>query len=104
MSEITGRVRIGKILTFFIDVRVFSKLENRFGMITGRHIKVMSFSRRMATVPFVSCEVEQYSNVGDLGNSRERSVNALESKMNAPDPRGSSSTKPCDTSPIHTLS
>ena len=33
----------------------FSKLENRFGMITGRNIKGMSYSRWMATVPFVSC-------------------------------------------------
>ena len=32
------RVRIGKILTFSIDERVFSKLENRFGMITGKNI------------------------------------------------------------------
>ena len=38
------RVRIGKILTFSINERVFSELENRFGMITGRTIKGMSFS------------------------------------------------------------
>ena len=36
MPEIMRRVRIGKILTF-IDERVFSKLENIFGMITGRN-------------------------------------------------------------------
>ena len=55
MPEITRRFRIGKILTFFIDERVFNKLENRFGMIMGRNIKSMSFSRWMAMVPFVSC-------------------------------------------------
>ena len=37
-----------------VDERVFSKLENRFGMITGRNINGMSFSRCMATVLFVS--------------------------------------------------
>ena len=47
MPEITRRVRIGKILTFLIDERDFSKLENRFGMITGRNIKGISFSRWM---------------------------------------------------------
>ena len=36
MPEITRRVRIGKILTFSSDERVFSKLEKRIGMITGR--------------------------------------------------------------------
>ena len=54
MPEITRGVRIENILTFFIDERIFSKLENRFGMITGRNIKGMSFSRWMATVSFVS--------------------------------------------------
>ena len=48
------RVRIGHILTFSIDERVFSKLENRFGILTGRNIKGISFSRWMATVLFVS--------------------------------------------------
>ena len=47
-------VRIGKILTFSIDERVFRKLDNRFGMLTGRNIKSMIFSRWMTTVPFVS--------------------------------------------------
>ena len=32
------RVRVGETLTFTIDERVFSKLENKFGMITGRNI------------------------------------------------------------------
>ena len=36
MPEITRKVRIGKILTFSIDERVFGKLENTFDMITGR--------------------------------------------------------------------
>ena len=54
MPEVTRRVRIGIILTFSMGERFFSKLENRFGMITGRNIKGMSFSRWMATVPFVS--------------------------------------------------
>ena len=54
MPEITRRVRIGKILTFSIDERVFSTLGNRFGMITGRNIKGMSFSRWMTTIAFVS--------------------------------------------------
>ena len=49
------RVRIGRILTYSIDERVFSKLENRYDMITGKNTKVLSFSRCMATVPFVSC-------------------------------------------------
>ena len=47
-------VRIGKILTVSIDERIFCKLENRFEMITDRNIKVMSFSRWMAMVLFVS--------------------------------------------------
>ena len=38
MPEITRRVRIGKILKFSIDQRVFSKMENRFGMLTDRTI------------------------------------------------------------------
>ena len=38
MPEITRRVRVGKTLTFSINERVFNKLENRFGMITGRNI------------------------------------------------------------------
>ena len=54
MSEITRRVRVGKILTFSVDERVFIKLENRFDIITDKNIKGMSFSRWMATVPFVS--------------------------------------------------
>ena len=54
MPEITKRVIIGKILTFSINKKVFSKLENRFGMITGRNMLGMSFSRWMAMVPFVS--------------------------------------------------
>ena len=54
MLEITRRDRIEKILTFSIDDIVLSKLENRFGMITGRIMQGMSFSRWMATVPFVS--------------------------------------------------
>ena len=54
MPEIMRRARIGKILTFSIDERVFSELENRFGMITSRIIKGMNFSRWMPTVPFVS--------------------------------------------------
>ena len=54
MPEIMRSVRIGKILTFSNDERVFSKLENRFGMITDRNIKDMSFSRWMATVLFMS--------------------------------------------------
>ena len=54
MPEITRRIRIGKILTFSIDGRGFSQLDNRFGMITGRIIKDVSFSRLMTTVPFVS--------------------------------------------------
>ena len=54
MPEITRKVRITKILTFTTDERVFSDLENRFGMITGRNIKGMSFSRWTATVLFDS--------------------------------------------------
>ena len=54
MPEITRRVRVGKILTFSIDEKVFSKLENGFGMMMGRNIQGMSFSRWMATVPLVS--------------------------------------------------
>ena len=50
----TERVRIGKILTFSIDERVFITLENRFCLITGRNIQGMCFSRWMAAVPFVS--------------------------------------------------
>ena len=38
MPEITRRVRIKKILIVSIDESVFSKLENRFGMIMGRNI------------------------------------------------------------------
>ena len=53
MPEITRKVRIGR-LTFSIDESVFSKLENRFGMITDRNIKGLSFSRWMATVLFES--------------------------------------------------
>ena len=41
-------------MTFSIDEKISSKLENRFGMITGRNIKGRSFSRWMGTVPFVS--------------------------------------------------
>ena len=48
------RVRIGKILTFSINEKVCSKLEDRFGMITGRNIRGMSFSSWMATLLFVS--------------------------------------------------
>ena len=44
MPEITRRVRIGKIFTFSIDEKDFSKLENRSGMITSRNIKGMSRS------------------------------------------------------------
>ena len=44
MPEITRRVRIGKILTFSIDERVYSKLKNRFGMITNRNINYMIFT------------------------------------------------------------
>ena len=55
MPEITRRVRIGMILTFSIDEKFLSKLENRFGMVMGRNIQGMSFNRWMATVPFVSC-------------------------------------------------
>ena len=55
MPEITKRVRIVKILTFSIDERAFSKLENRCVMIMGRNIKSMSFSKWMAMVLFVSC-------------------------------------------------
>ena len=55
MPEITRKVRIGKILIFSIDERVFSKLENKFAMIMGRNIKGMSFSRWLAMVPFMSC-------------------------------------------------
>ena len=51
MTEITRRIRIGNILIFSIDERVCSKLENKFGMITGRNVKGMSFSRWMTTVP-----------------------------------------------------
>ena len=51
MPDITKRVRIGK--TFSIDEKVFSKLENRFGMITGRNIKGMNLNRWIATVLFV---------------------------------------------------
>ena len=54
MPEIMKRVRIGKILTFAIDERVFIKLENKFSMIAGRNIWGMIFNRWMATVPFVS--------------------------------------------------
>ena len=54
MLEITRRIRIGKMLTLSIDERVFRKLENRFGTFTSRNIKGMSFSRWMATLPFVS--------------------------------------------------
>ena len=54
MPRIKSRVRIGKILTFAIDERVFSKLENRFIMIMGRNILGMSFSRWMATVSLVN--------------------------------------------------
>ena len=39
MPEITRKVRIEKILTFSIDGRVFSKLENRFDMTMDRNIK-----------------------------------------------------------------
>ena len=53
MPEITRRVRIGKILTLSFDERVFSKLENRFGMITGTNMQGMSFSRWMATVSLI---------------------------------------------------
>ena len=42
MPEIARKFRIGKILTFSINERVFSKLENTFGMITGRNIKGIS--------------------------------------------------------------
>ena len=46
MPEITRRVRIDKQkLTFSIDEIVFSKLENRFGMIMGSKIQGMNFSR-----------------------------------------------------------
>ena len=38
MPEITRRLIIGKILTFSIDERVFSKLENRFGIVSSRNI------------------------------------------------------------------
>ena len=53
MPEISRRVRITKNLTFLIDERVFSKFENRFGMITVRNILGLNFSRWMATEPFV---------------------------------------------------
>ena len=45
MPEITKRVRIGKILTFSIDKKSFIKLKNIFGMVTGRNIEGMSFSK-----------------------------------------------------------
>ena len=38
MPEITRRVKVGKTLTFSMDERVFSKMENRICMITGRNI------------------------------------------------------------------
>ena len=54
MPQITKTVKIGKILTYAFDERVLSKLENKFCMITYRNIKSKSFSRLMATVPYVS--------------------------------------------------
>ena len=47
-------VRIGKTLIFSIDERVFSKYENRFGLIIWRNIKGMSFSRWMTMVLFMN--------------------------------------------------
>ena len=38
MPEITRRVRIGKILIFSIDVKIFIKLENRLGVIMDKNI------------------------------------------------------------------
>ena len=55
MPEVSRRVRIGKVLTFSIDGRIFGMLKNRLGMISGRNIKGMIFRRWLAAVPFVSC-------------------------------------------------
>ena len=52
MPEITRSVRTGKFLIFSINESVFSKSENRFGIITGRNILGMSFSRWI-TVYFI---------------------------------------------------
>ena len=49
MPEITRRGRIRNIMIFFIDERVFSKLENM-----GINIEGMNFCRWMVMVPFTS--------------------------------------------------
>ena len=38
IPEITRTIGFEKMLIYYIDERVFSKFENRFGMITGRNI------------------------------------------------------------------
>ena len=55
MPEVSRRVRIGKVLTFSIDGRIFGMLKNRLGMISSRNIKGMSFRRWLAAIPSVSC-------------------------------------------------
>ena len=54
VSEVTKGVRSGKSLTFPTDERVFGKLKDRFGMISGQNIKGVSFRRWVAKVPYVS--------------------------------------------------
>ena len=69
MPEFTKRVRIGNIKTFSINERIFRKLEDIFGIITGGNIEGMSFSKWMATVLFVS----HFSIFDSLRTSRVKS-------------------------------
>ena len=64
MPEITKRVRIEKILTFSIEKKIFSKLANRFDMITDSNIKGMNFSRWMSTVLFLTAREQAEFNQG----------------------------------------
>ena len=48
-------LELGRLLCFLFVKDILSKVENRFGIITGRNIRNMSFSKWIATVPFQSC-------------------------------------------------
>ncbi|MPC20836.1 hypothetical protein E2C01_013800 [Portunus trituberculatus] len=53
MLEVTGGVRVWKILTFSTYKGVFDKLKNRPDMIPGKNIKCMRFRRWKAQVRLV---------------------------------------------------
>ena len=64
MPETTRRVRNGKIFTFSINERVFTKLENRFGMITGRNIRPGADERLCGNTSSCWCVVGMWFPIG----------------------------------------